>query len=89
MIPISNSPQPVSLTSYGGCVSVRTALLKLGCSVKVTWAVEGWKRERRVCGRRALLLRAGRACWMTCVRSSPSAPRRYTVQRCECASGAL
>jgi hypothetical protein len=26
---------------------------------------------------------------MTCVRSSPSAPRRYTVQRCECASGAL
>jgi hypothetical protein len=31
-------------------VSVRTALLKLGCSVKVTWAVEGWKSERKGLG---------------------------------------
>ena len=89
MIPISNSPQPVSLTSYGGAVSTRVGLAKLGCSVKVTCAGGAAAKCFQGFGRGAAQLRRGRTCWMTCVKSSPSAPRRYTVQRCECASGAL
>lgn len=35
-IPASNSPQPVSVTSYGGTTTSRTGMAKLGCRLKTT-----------------------------------------------------
>ena len=40
---MSNSPHPVSVTSYGGRVHTRCACAKLGCRPKVTLAGQGGK----------------------------------------------
>jgi len=37
MTAISNSPQPVSVTSYGGCVYSLMGLSKLGCNWKTAY----------------------------------------------------
>ena len=76
---ISNSPQPVSVISYGGWVYSLVGLSKLGCSWKTTCNVRlefvsvsfAYVKNCQDWTRHTLVSR--------CVKSSPLTARRYSV----------